>query len=424
LRRRRFAAALRLPVVALRLPRRLAKLRVDSEEFWRESLDALPGEEVPAAVRRFERALGRFAEEVAAQIVASTVAALFSARIQGLIGRYAATLAGAGAVADDDFTEDLELRLLGGFGDMEEIRVTADLWQVARAGRALEDFLSQHGFRGPADGELSSRSWREDSAPIEALLAPYRTLPEARSPAAAERRRAQDRQAAIRELLGRLQLGERMRAQALLRLAARYVPLRVIAKAAFQQTFDVARAAARQIGTAFASDGRLERADDVFYLTRDELADPPRDARARVTSRRELRREYQELDLPLEFTGMPEPFSLRGSPASGACGPITGLGVSPGVAEGVARVVLDPSEGGLQAGEILVCSVTDPSWSSYFLLAAGVVIDVGGPLSHGAIVARELGIPCVINTVDGTRRLRSGDRLRIDGSSGQVEVLT
>jgi pyruvate,water dikinase len=86
--------------------------------------------------------------------------------------------------------------------------------------------------------------------------------------------------------------------------------------------------------------------------------------------------------------------------------------------------VLDPSEGGLLAGEILVCSVTDPSWSSYFLLAAGVVIDVGGSLSHGAIVARELGIPCVINTVDGTRRLRSGDRLRIDGSSGQVEVLT
>jgi len=425
-RRRRFAASLRLPAAALGLPRRLAKLRVDSQEFWRESLDALPGEDAPAAVRRFERALGRFSEEVAAQIVASTVAALFSARIRGLIGRHAVALAD-GCVADAtaaSAAEDLELRLLGGFGDMEEIRVSAELWQVAREGREIEDFLSRHGFRGPADGELSSRSWRENSTPIEALLAPYRALPEARSPAAAERRCAQHRQAAIRELLGRLQLGERMRAQLLLRLAARYVPLRGVAKAAFQQTFDVARAAARQIGAVLASDGRLEQADDVFYLTRDELADPPPDARGRVASRRELRREYQTLDLPLEFTGMPEPFSLRDCAAGGASGPITGLGVSPGVAEGSARVVLDPSEGGLLAGEILVCSITDPSWSSYFLLAAGVVIDVGGPLSHGAIVARELGIPCVVNCVDGTRRLRNGDRLRIDGSSGQVEVLS
>jgi len=232
---RRFVASLRLPAAALRLPRRLEKLRVDSEEFWRESLDALPGEDVPAAVRRFERALERFSDEVAAQIVASTVAALFSTRIQGLIGGHAATLAGD---ADDEFAEDLELRLLGGFGDMEEIRVSADLWQVAREGRELEDFLSRHGFRGPADGELSSRSWRENSTPIEALLAPYRTLSEARSPAAAVRRRVQDRQAAIRELLDRLQPGERLRAQVLLRLVAHYVPLRGIAKAAFQQTFE------------------------------------------------------------------------------------------------------------------------------------------------------------------------------------------
>ncbi|MEE8164665.1 MAG: PEP-utilizing enzyme [Myxococcota bacterium] len=414
--RQRIAALLRLPASALRLPRRLAKLRADSEAFWCESLDALPGEDVPAATRRFELALARFSDEVAAQIVASTVATFFSGRLQRLIGRHAATLSG-----DDD---DLELRLLGGFGGLEEIRVSADLWEVARGGRDLADFLLRHGFRGPADGELSSRSWRENPKPIEALLAPYRTLPEAKSPAAAERRRMDDRDAATRELLARLDAVERMRALVLLRLAARYVPLRVIAKAAFQQTFDVARAAARQIGIAHASNGRLEHADDVFYLVRDEIADPPADARVRIESRRELRRKYQELDLPLEFTGMPEPFSLRDSPASGPSEPLTGLGVSPGVAQGRARVVLDPSQGGLLPGEILVCSITDPSWSSYFLIAAGVVIDVGGPLSHGAIVARELGIPCVINTVDGTRRLRSGDQLRIDGSSGHVEIVS
>jgi pyruvate,water dikinase len=415
-RRRRLASSLRLPAAALGLPRRLAKLRADSESFWRESLEALPGEDVPATRLRFERALERFSDEVAAQIVASTVATLFSGRLQALIARNAASL-GEGA-------EELELRLLGGFGDMEEIGVSADLWKVAREGRELTGFLSRHGFRGPADGELSSRSWREDPKPIEALLAPYRALPPERSPAAAERRRALDREDAVRELLQHLGGTKRLAARVLLRQSARYVPLRVIAKAAFQQTFDVARAAARQIGAAFAADGRLDRPDDVFYLTREELAHPPADARARVESRSALHRGYQELDLPLEWSGMPRPFALRTSEPTAPMESLQGLGVSPGVAEGTARVVLDPSEGELLPGEILVCSITDPSWSSYFLLAAGVVIDVGGPLSHGAIVARELGIPCVINTVDGTRRLHSGDRLRIDGSSGRVEVLT
>jgi len=415
-RRRRMAAALRLPVAALGLPRRLQKLRADSAAFWRDSMDSLPHEDGPAAARRLEQALRRFSAEVAAQIVASTVSTFFSGRIQGLIRRQAATLEGR--------AESLELRLLGGFGDMEEIQVSADLWQVARGDRSLSDFLARHGFRGPADGELSSRSWREEAKPIEALLEPYRALSESQNPVAAERRRIQDREAATREVLAGLGAVERLRASTLLRLGARFIPLRVIAKAAFQQTFDVARGSARRIGTLLAGDGRLGAVDDVFYLLRGELVDPPPDARERVESRRALRESYQALDLPLEFTGVPEPFPLFAGDESRSTDPLEGLGVSPGVVEGVARVVRDPSDEALRQGEILVCNTTDPSWTSYFLIAAGVVIDVGGPLSHGAIVARELGIPCVINTVDGTRRLRSGDRLRIDGSGGRVEILS
>ena len=74
----------------------------------------------------------------------------------------------------------------------------------------------------------------------------------------------------------------------------------------------------------------------------------------------------------------------------------------------------------LQPDEILVCHVTDPSWSAFFFVAAGVVIDIGGAMSHGAIVARELGIPCVINTMTGTQVIRSGDRVRVDGQAGTV----
>jgi pyruvate,water dikinase len=70
-----------------------------------------------------------------------------------------------------------------------------------------------------------------------------------------------------------------------------------------------------------------------------------------------------------------------------------------------------------------VCPTTDPSWASFFVAAAALVIDIGGPMSHGAIIARELGIPCVINTGDGTRRIRTGDRLQVDGDNGVVHIL-
>jgi pyruvate,water dikinase len=415
-RQRRLAASVRLPWAAFRLPGRLVQLRAASERFWRDSLQALPREDAPAAMSRFDQAMERFSDEVAAQIVASTLATFFSSRLQRLIADQTA--------AHPEEAEDLQLRLLGGFGDLEEIRVSAELWQVAQGTLDRATFLARNGFRGPADGELSSRSWREDPTPIEQLAASYRTLPESRSPAAAEARRRRDREAAAGELLDRVRGFDRLRAEGLLRLARRYVPLRVIAKAAFQQTFDVARAAARRIGALHADAGRLDDAEDVFYLTREELLQPPGDARARVASRRALRSAYQLQDLPLEFSGMPEPIALDSPDTEPRGLSVSGLGVSAGVVEGVARVVLDPGTGELQPGEILVCSTTDPSWSAYFLLAAGVVIDVGGAMSHGAIVARELGIPCVINTIDGTRRLTSGMRVRVDGGVGQVEVLS
>jgi phosphoenolpyruvate synthase/pyruvate phosphate dikinase len=85
-------------------------------------------------------------------------------------------------------------------------------------------------------------------------------------------------------------------------------------------------------------------------------------------------------------------------------------------------VVLDPREVDLDDGEILVCKTTDPSWAPLFLVASALVIDTGGPMSHGAIVARELGVPCVINTVSGTRDIPDGARITVDGSAGTVVI--
>jgi phosphoenolpyruvate synthase/pyruvate phosphate dikinase len=101
-----------------------------------------------------------------------------------------------------------------------------------------------------------------------------------------------------------------------------------------------------------------------------------------------------------------------------ACSP-----VSPGVAEGVVRVVLDPHGARLAPGEILVCPGTDPGWTPLFLAAGGLVTEVGGLITQGSVVAREYGIPAVVGVHQATTRLRTGQRVRVDGTNGRVEVL-
>jgi pyruvate,water dikinase len=103
--------------------------------------------------------------------------------------------------------------------------------------------------------------------------------------------------------------------------------------------------------------------------------------------------------------------------------PLMGVAASPGVVTGRARVVRDPATTELDEGDILVCETTDPSWVTLFLVAGAVVTDYGGLLSHGPIVARELGIPCVCGTEIGSRRIRDGQLVRVDGDAGRVEIL-
>jgi phosphoenolpyruvate synthase/pyruvate phosphate dikinase len=115
---------------------------------------------------------------------------------------------------------------------------------------------------------------------------------------------------------------------------------------------------------------------------------------------------------------------IAGAPASALPGTsVEGLGVSAAVAEGIVRVVRDLDEADIDEGTVLLCWATDPSWPSLFPLAEAVVTDVGSAMSHAAIVCRELGLPCVAGTRTGTTVLRDGMRVRVDGTSGRVEIL-
>ena len=104
-------------------------------------------------------------------------------------------------------------------------------------------------------------------------------------------------------------------------------------------------------------------------------------------------------------------------------GDLVGDAISPGVVRGAAKVLSKPYEKPLRAGEILVTRATEPSWTPIFINAAGVVMEIGGPLQHGAIIAREYGIPCVSGLEGATTQIRDGDQLEVDGSSGLVRIL-
>jgi len=409
-RRRYPVVALKMPAQAARLPKVLAARRAEIDRWWRATVapGAIP--DGRAARARFKEAIHYYEWVMRPHAVATMLA-------QALYDQLSKLAAAAGKPG-------IETRLTTGYGQMEETALMVDLWAVSRERLTLQQFLAAHGYHGPAEGEISTRSWREDPAPLEALLATYRTMDDSAAPTAVETGRVAEREAANAEVLAALPSAQRPGAKVLLAAARRHIPLREVGKAAFLQALDGARAASRVLGEELAAVGSIGAPDDVCYLTVDEIFGClPADAKEVVAFRRARREEYLGLRLPDTWTGVATPTKIEATDAAAAGDELTGLAVSPGVVEGRARVVLDAASSELEPGEVLVCETTDPSWASLFLVASALVIDIGGALSHGAIVARELGVPCVINTRAGTRRLRTGDLLQVDGDRGVVTVL-
>ncbi|MCJ7780876.1 MAG: PEP-utilizing enzyme, partial [Acidimicrobiia bacterium] len=194
------------------------------------------------------------------------------------------------------------------------------------------------------------------------------------------------------------------------------------------------------IGRKLVEMGLLDEPDDVIYLKYNELrylmGDPSLlDARAIVAERRATRAEHEKIRPPdfigtatedqlqfpyLNLWGFPEKLNFD----TETKGRIEGLGVSPGVIQGIAKVVSSPAEfDEVQPGDILVCQMTNPAWTTLFAIIGGIVCDAGGMVAHPAVMAREFGIPGVTGTGVATREIKTGDRLRVDGTNGVVEIL-
>ena len=209
----------------------------------------------------------------------------------------------------------------------------------------------------------------------------------------------------------------------------------------------------REVGAVLAEHGFFGESDDVFYLNIHEVHEALSDlglawaggtpARGtlywppRVARRREILDVLSRWTPPPALGVVPEVINdptvnllwgvtaerLRAWAGDGEAG-VTGYAASPGVVEGVARVVRDVNEiGTVQQGEVLVCPVTAPSWAPVFPKIAAAVSDIGGMMSHAAIIAREYGLPAVVGTGHATEQIKTGDRVRVDGDNGTVTIL-
>jgi phosphohistidine swiveling domain-containing protein len=408
----------RYPIVAARapfgVPRALRRMRSDGSPlhaWWHRSISDLERLELPETAAAVNAEATRwYARTMHDHIVVTMVS-------QGVFDQVAALAALAGRPG-------LERDLILSAHGTDEMRVADDLWQLSRGRLELGTFLGRHGYHGPGEGVLDSCVWRERPELVEALATSYTRRADTQSPGARHRERRRDHAAARDAVLAGVGPVRRRATPALLKLAGTFAELRELGRAQVLRVLDVSRAVARARGQRLAGEGWLADPEDVQLLTIQELVGgQPASFADLVLERREFHAAFARIELPTRWRGTPEPREVDVVRAPDDLRPVTGVGASSGVVEGTVAIISDPAAEEMPPDGILVCRGTDPSWVAQFMLAGGVVIDVGSTGSHGAIVARELGLPAVVGTGDGTVRLRTGDRVRVDGSSGVVTIL-
>ena len=303
--------------------------------------------------------------------------------------------------------------------------------------RALQSFLQLYGDRAIREAELSTPRWKEDPRPVLRMLrAALRT--DARHMAGTIARAKTLGDEEMGKLAAKLNLLEQTLLRHLVARAQRAARLRERMRAWVTRVLGMLREAAldgdRRLlrrdpelltdwRTLTETGSALANVPSVFFLTVEELVAALRSSQVEVAAlvrsrRAEFARDRARPDPPATFVGAPPPLVLP--PWGGEV--LRGLPASAGVVEGRARVLLQEDQmDSLQPGEILVVHTTDVGWTPLFLVAAGVVSELGGPLSHAAVVAREFGVPSVVNVAGATHAIRTGDVLRVDGDRGMVE---
>jgi phosphohistidine swiveling domain-containing protein len=314
---------------------------------------------------------------------------------------------------DDDTEALLRIISVGGEADRTVI-ADAELFKVASGKWLLETWLADHGHRGPGELDLAAPRWREQPEVLREMAA---RLAAGEPPLERYRRgaAAANQQAAV--LRSRLSAADAREFDRRLDLVRRYMPFREDGKDLLMLGYGLLRDLALEAGI------RLEIGDGAFHLTRDELFEALRAGFAplHLIEQHELTyRAERRLSLPRVIDAHAIDRLGETNEIEATAGSYHGLPISAGQAAGPARILQSATDAGeLGRGYILVCPSTDPAWTPLFVNAAGLVLECGGALSHGAVVAREMGLPAVV-LPDATRLFQDGEQINVNGNQGWV----
>jgi phosphohistidine swiveling domain-containing protein len=302
------------------------------------------------------------------------------------------------------------------------------------AQQALTGFLTHYGMRGVGEIDIGLPRWRDDPTPVMQTLQSYLKITnEEAAPDVLFSRGQKTAEAAIEQLAAtaRKQHGGFVK-EKLVRFAAKRVRVLMGAREAPKfyavRMIGIAREQLLLSGREFVEMGVFERAEDIFFLAIPELEALARreagDWKAVIARHRaSYEREQRRRQVPRVLVSDGRTFYEGIGAETDTDEVITGSPVSAGVVEGVVHVVFDPHESQLVPGEILVCPGTDPAWTPLFMAAGGLVMEVGGMMTHGSVVAREYGIPAVVGVHQATTRLKMGQKIRVDGTRGRIQIL-
>ncbi|WFE48071.1 rifamycin-inactivating phosphotransferase [Verrucosispora sp. WMMD1129] len=299
------------------------------------------------------------------------------------------------------------------------------------ARHAIEAYLDRYGMRCVGEIDITRPRWHERPTTLLPVLLEHARHAE---PGAAERRFEQGRQAAeqkTQEVLSRLRAlpdGERKATETkrMIDRVRTFAGYREYPKYDIISRYSVYKQALLAEAERLVEARVIREKEDVFFLTFDEFHDAVRtnhvDDRL-IRQRREEFRSYQALRPPRVLTSEGEAVAGAYRRDDVPAGALVGLPVSTGTVEGRARVILDLAQADLEPGDILVTTHTDPSWTPLFVAVAGLVTEVGGQMTHGAVIAREYGLPAVVGVADATRLIPDRQRIRVHATDGYVEIL-
>jgi phosphohistidine swiveling domain-containing protein len=363
----------------------------------------------------------------------------------------------------DDPHGTLASRLLAGTGDLQSAEAGLEMWRIARAAAAVpalraavesgrpweevraalalapagqefldrwDKFMFWHGHHARGEMDLMQPRWAETPDYVLEMVRSYAGA-EGHDPEADIERRAREGEQLQAELRARLRNPiKRAVFGHVVVQAQRSAAIRENIKDAAIRVFARTRLIVVELGRRFAARAALAAPDDIFFLRNEELGsvaakDPGFDARRIVLERRAEYERNLALTPPAIVVGRYDPKTHPPDEYDPDARVLSGLAVSPGKVVGRARVILlADASARVEPGEILVAPFTDPGWTPYFIPAAGIVMDQGGLLSHGSIVAREYGIPAVVNVGPATKIIKTGQMVEVDGDNGVVRILT